>query len=100
MIFRIAAYPGMLALDAITDEVDTMETRCSEFPSSPGQRNSSKYSNHALSFADQHSLGTISERATLIQCQLYNSTYKVGFDYNNGAQNVEVEAPVHDTDIP
>lgn len=40
------------------------------------------------------------EGSTMLQCQLFNSTYRVTFDYVNGEQSVSIDAPYSSSDKP
>lgn len=80
----------------------TVNDPCADFPSSqePGNNQNVSFVDPNLSTADQNPLGTVGERAGTVECQLYNSTYRVNFEYVNGLQNVTIDAPVTTSDTP
>jgi hypothetical protein len=43
-------------------------------------------------------LGVVGGNVTILQCQLYNSTYHTEFNYNNGAQTVNIDLVNQETD--
>ena len=85
---RFATFPGMFK---VTDP-------CQDFPSSPGVNVSFVTGNDPV--AAQNPLGNFGEGAAMVQCQFFNSSYKVNFQYTNGEKSVTIDAPVRSSDTP
>ena len=89
---NIAALPGML----------TVDNPCADFPSSQtpweGTNQNASFVDHNISIAHQNPLGTVGEGAAMVECQFFNSTYNVHFEYVNGEQTVTIDAPVKSAD--
>ena len=79
----IAAFPGMLSYDPCDRTVSNLTTIRNQI---------SAYSTNPL--------GNASEGSTMIQCQLFNSTYKADFVYLESSQSIAVNAPVKSSDKP
>lgn len=83
----IATMPGMVHVD----------DPCGDFPSSLGASggNQNVSVNHL-----ENPFGTFGEGAATVQCQFFNSSYNVDFEYVNGKQSITIEAPVKGSDPP
>jgi hypothetical protein len=80
----IAVFPGMLSL------WDT----CAVF----GPETFSDDPNQSSTANSANPLGVVGEGSSMIQCQLFNSTYKADFMYTDGGQSTIVSAPVKSSD--
>lgn len=77
------------------------ENPCKDFPTSqstPGEGQNISFVNPNDTTAQQNPLGTIGERAAMIQCQLFNFTYDADFKYSNGEQNIIFDGSVKGSD--
>ena len=85
-IITIAVLPGLLSI----------EDTCGVFSPEvfPDEMNRSSTANLT------NPLGIVGQGSTMIQCQLFNSTYEADFVYVDGGQSITVNAPVKSSDEP
>lgn len=83
----IATLPGIVHVD----------NTCEDFPSSLGASGGNQ--NVSLNNLE-NPFGEFGEGAATVQCQFFNSSYNVDFEYVNGRQSITIDAPVKGSDPP
>ncbi|KAL8792635.1 MAG: hypothetical protein Q9195_004763 [Heterodermia aff. obscurata] len=83
----IATLPDMVHVD----------NTCEDFPSSRGASGG----NQNVSLDNlENPFGEFGAGAATVQCQFFNSSYNVDFEYVNGKQSITIDAPVKGSDQP
>ncbi|KAM0721362.1 hypothetical protein Q7P37_002286 [Cladosporium fusiforme] len=80
--FRVAVLPRMLAMSKGVSGTLIEPLACTRKRRGDLRRSTRKQSNP---------LGDLAVNSTMLQCQLYNSTYDVDFDFTNGTQAVRAD---------